>query len=155
MRIIQEFKKFALKGNVFELATGVIIGNAFSKVVNSLVNDIIMPLLGLIIGKINFADLKIVLVEKTATGQTLTLNYGNFLQVILDFLCISVSIFAAVKIITMIRQRLEKRELTEQKPAAAPPKTEQLLEEIRDLLKASSNLNERNLNESNLNEIIK
>jgi large conductance mechanosensitive channel len=135
MKLLEEFKKFAMKGNVFELATGVVIGTAFSKVVNSVVGDIIMPLLGLVIGKINFADLKIVFAEKTAAGQRLTLNYGSFLQTMLDFLCISASIFAAVKIASEIRKKIERREVEAPKPAIIPTKTDILLEEIRDLLK--------------------
>jgi large conductance mechanosensitive channel len=121
MNILQEFKSFAMKGNVVDLAVGVIIGVAFGKIVSSLVEDVVMPLLGSIIGAVNFAGLAL------SIGSA-TLKYGKFLQTCLDFLIIAWAIFLAVKLINRLNR---------EKPAApaAPPRQELLLEEIRDLLK--------------------
>jgi large conductance mechanosensitive channel len=119
--MLQEFKSFAMKGNVVDLAVGVIIGAAFGKIVASLVEDVIMPILGTLIGGINFSGLAI-------TVGSATLKYGKFLQTCLDFLIIAWAIFVAVKLINRLRK---------EEPAAppAPPKQEVLLEDIRDLLK--------------------
>jgi large conductance mechanosensitive channel len=124
MRMLQEFKTFAMKGNVIDLAVGVIIGAAFGKIVASLVEDVIMPLLGTIVGGINFSGLAI-------TVGSATLKYGKFVQTCLDFLIIAWAIFVAVQLINRLRR---------EEPAAppAPPRQETLLEEIRDLLKRSS-----------------
>ena len=131
-----EFKKFAFKGNVIDMAVGVIIGGAFGKIVTSLVNDLIMPILGIVMGKVNFADLKIVLSPAVldAAGQVVkaesAITYGNFIQTVVDFLLIAVSIFVFVKIMNNAKKKEE--------PAPEPPKgptTEELLTEIRDLLK--------------------
>ena len=121
MSMLQEFKSFAMKGNVVDLAVGVIIGAAFGKIVASLVEDVIMPILGTLIGGINFSGLAI-------TVGSATLKYGKFLQTCLDFLIIAWAIFVAVKLINRLRK---------EEPAAppAPPKQEVLLEDIRDLLK--------------------
>jgi large conductance mechanosensitive channel len=121
MSMLQEFKSFAMKGNVVDLAVGVIIGAAFGKIVASLVEDVIMPILGTLIGGINFSGLAL-------TVGSATLKYGKFLQTCLDFLIIAWAIFVAVKLINRLRK---------EEPAAppAPPKQEVLLEEIRDLLK--------------------
>jgi large conductance mechanosensitive channel len=120
--MIQEFKAFAMKGNVVDLAVGVIIGAAFGKIVASLVEDVIMPLVGTLLGGINFSGLAI-------TVGSATLKYGKFLQTCLDFLIIAWAIFVAVKLINRLRKE-------EPAPApAAPPKQEVLLEEIRDILK--------------------
>ncbi len=118
-----EFKKFALKGNVLDLAVGVIIGGAFGKIVSSLVNDIIMPLIGLLMGGIDFSSLMI----KFGDAEV---KYGAFLQTVVDFLIISFSIFVFIKIIL---ERLRKKEETV--PALTVDKKEELLAEIRDLLK--------------------
>ena len=122
--MLNEFKKFALKGNVVDLAIGVIIGGAFGKIVTSLVNDIIMPLVGLLLGGIDLTKLDI------AIGDA-SLKYGSFIQTVLDFLIIAFSIFFAIRFIN----RFKRKE--EQKPAAdpIPSKEEQLLTEIRDLLR--------------------
>jgi large conductance mechanosensitive channel len=128
MSIASEFKEFAMKGNVVDLAVGVIIGAAFGKIVSSLVGDIIMPPLGEIIGGVSFSDLAIDL-GKDPSGKEVLLKYGAFLQTILDFLIIAFVLFMAIKGIN----RLKKPP-----PAAAPPpppRSELLLEEIRDLLK--------------------
>ena len=124
MSMIDEFKQFAMKGNVVDLAVGVIIGGAFGKIVSSLVEDVVMPLVGTLLGGLNFTGLAIKVGEAT-------IKYGKFLQTLLDFLIIAWAIFIAVKVIN----RLKKKE--EEAPAApaAPPRQEVLLEEIRDLLK--------------------
>jgi large conductance mechanosensitive channel len=122
MSMLQEFKAFAMKGNVVDLAVGVIIGAAFGKIVASLVEDVIMPLVGTLVGGVNFSGLAI-------TVGSATLKYGKFIQTCLDFLIIAWAIFVAVKLINRLRKE-------EPAPApAAPPKQEVLLEEIRDLLK--------------------
>ncbi len=129
----REFKEFAVKGNVIDLAVGVIIGGAFGKIVSSLVADIIMPPLGYIIGGIDFKDLGVVL-KQSADGKALvTLTYGNFIQNIFDFVIIAFAIFLFVKTVTMVRKKMEK-----EKPAApaAPSQQEILLTEIRDELRA-------------------
>ena len=143
MSFFDEFKKFAMRGNVVDLAVGVIIGGAFGKIVTSIVNDLIMPPLGLLIGGVNFKDLKWVMqaAEPEGLGEAgevitpavkeVTLNYGNFLQQVFDFLIIAIAIFAFVKLINMAK----KKEEAKPAPAPAPTKEEVLLTEIRDLLK--------------------
>ena len=121
MSMLQEFKSFAMKGNVVDLAVGVIIGAAFGKIVASLVEDVVMPLVGTLLGGVNFSGLAI-------TVGSATLKYGKFLQTCLDFLIIAWAIFIAVKLINRMRKE-------EPAAPAAPPKQEVLLEEIRDLLK--------------------
>ena len=126
--MLQEFKKFALKGNVIDLAVGVVIGGAFGKIVSSLVNDILMPILGLLLGGINFADLKYVITPAVGDVPEAAILYGAFIQSIVDFLIISFSIFIFVKLISMKKK--------EEVPATVKPNAEVLLlEEIRDLLK--------------------
>lgn len=139
--LLQEFKTFAMKGNVIDMAVGVIIGGAFGKIVSSVVADIIMPPLGLLIGGVNFTDLKWVMKDAVLdeAGKDITaavtLNYGNFLQVTFDFLIIAFSIFLFIKLLNRLTQKSKAEE--EAKPAAppAPSKEEVLLTEIRDLLK--------------------
>lgn len=125
-KFIKEFKEFIARGNVVDLAVGVVIGGAFSKIVSSLVNDIIMPLVGIIIGGINFTSLSI-------KFKDATINYGNFIQTVIDFLIVAWCIFVVIKILNSF-QRKKKEEV---KPVEPPKKEEQiiLLEEIRDLLK--------------------
>lgn len=131
MKIIDEFKAFAIKGNVIDMAVGIIIGAAFGKIVTSIVTDIIMPPLGLVIGGVNFSDLKFVMKEAVGINPAVTLNYGNFIQVIFDFLIVAFSIFIVIKVINAAKKKEEA------KPAekTGPSKEEQLLTEIRDLLK--------------------
>ena len=126
MSVIKEFREFAVKGNVMDLAVGVIIGAAFGKIVASLVEDMVMPTIGALMGGLNFGDLAV------KVGSA-TLKYGKFLQTCLDFVIIAVAVFLLVKLINRL-----KRE--EEKPAEpkAPPRQEVLLEEIRDLLKKKS-----------------
>lgn len=132
MKLIDEFKSFAMKGNVIDLAIGIIIGAAFGKIVSSFVSDIIMPPLGLLIGGVNFTDLKVVLKSAVdATHPAVTWNYGNFLQVTFDFLIVAFAVFLVIKAIVLAKRKEEAA------PAAppAPTKEEILLTEIRDLLK--------------------
>jgi large conductance mechanosensitive channel len=123
--LLKEFKSFAIKGNVVDLAVGVIIGVAFGKIVASMVEDIVMPVIGTLIGGINFSGLAI-------TVGSATIKYGKFLQACLDFLIIAWAIFVVVQLINRLR-REERAEPAP--PAAPPPRQEVLLEEIRDLLK--------------------
>ena len=131
-KFFQEFKEFAMKGNVIDMAVGVVIGGAFGKIVTSLVSDIMMPVLGLLTGGMNFTDLKIVL--KEAVGQTpaVTINYGSFIQVTVDFIIIAFCIFCAIKAINKLKKPAPALE-----PAAPAEPSEEikLLTEIRDLLK--------------------
>lgn len=145
MKLFDEFKKFAFKGNVIDMAVGVVIGNVFGKIVTSLVNDIIMPPVGVLIGGVDFGDLKVVLKEAVGETAAVTLNYGNFIQTIIDFLIVAFSIFLCVKVINKARELATKkeREAAEAKAKAEAeakakepkaPTTEELLAEIRDLL---------------------
>ena len=145
MKFWDEFKKFAFKGNVVDMAVGVVIGNVFGKIVSSLVNDIIMPPIGLLIGQVNFSDLMIVLKEAEGETPAVTINYGTFIQNVLDFLIVAFSIFLCVKLLNKGKEIATKkeREAAEAKAKAEaeakenepmPPTTEELLTEIRDLL---------------------
>lgn len=127
--ILKEFKEFAIKGKVLELAIGVVIGGAFGKIVTSLVNDIIMPIVGGLTGGVNFTYLKFVIKEANGSFPGVTINYGNFIQNIIDFLIISFSIFLFVKFIKKLRQ--QDVETKSEKPSEEVL----LLQEIRDLLK--------------------
>lgn len=129
MGLIKEFKEFALKGNVVDMAVGVIIGGAFGTIVTSLVGDIMMPLLGVLTGGTDFSKLAIEL------GPENFLNYGNFIQSIINFLIISVSIFAIIKVMNTAADKLKKKEEEKKEEVPAGPTQEELLAEIRDLLK--------------------
>lgn len=128
-KFVQEFKQFAMKGNVVDMAVGIIIGGAFGKIVSSLVADLLMPLVGALVGGVNFTDW-----QWTIVG--VTLNYGNFIQVLIDFIIIAFCVFLLIKGINRLNS-LKKKE--EEAPAPAPEpkptKEELLLTEIRDLLK--------------------
>ena len=133
-----------MRGNVMDMAVGVIIGGAFSKIVSSLVNDVIMPLLGLLVGEVSFADLKWVMkaatvdADGTVLTEAITLNYGQFLQNVFDFLLIALCIFAAIRIVSNVTKRLKKQEEPKEEapiPEPEPTKEELLLTEIRDLLR--------------------
>ena len=134
-KFLEEFKAFAIKGNVIDMATGVIIGGAFGKIVSSLVDDIIMPPIGYLIGGVNFTELKYTLPALNVEGVELapaTINYGNFIQTALDFLIVAFCIFMLLKGV----MKLAKKKEEEAAPAApAGPTQEELLGEIRDLLK--------------------
>jgi len=137
-KFLSDFKDFAMKGNVVDMAVGVIIGGAFGKIVSSLVNDIIMPLVSLFTGSVSFTDLKYVMrpEELDAAGnvvkEALSFNYGMFIQNIVDFLIIAFSIFIALRFI----MKFKKKEEEAPAPAPEPSAEEKLLSEIRDLLKA-------------------
>lgn len=142
--MFKEFKAFIAKGNVIDMAVGVIIGSAFGKIVSSLVADIFTPLLSLVTGSANFTDLKLVLKEAVGETPEVTLNYGMFIQNVIDFLLIAVCVFALVKTVAVVRERAEKllKKAEEEKPTEEekpkepePTKEELLLTEIRDLLK--------------------
>lgn len=134
--MIQEFKQFAMKGNVVDMAVGIIIGAAFGKIVSSLVNDVIMPPLGLLIGGVDFTDLKVTLKDSAVDEagniiSAVTLNYGTFVQTAFDFLIVAFAIFLMIKAIN----RLKKNETEAPVAPPGPTKEEKLLTEIRDLLK--------------------
>ena len=132
MAIIKEFKEFAMRGNVVDLAVGVIIGAAFGKIVTSLVTDIIMPPIGYITGGIDFSDMKVLLKHGNPAKKIadVTLNYGNFINTVIQFLIVAFCIFLVVKAINALR----KKEEAEPAAPAEPTKEEVLLTEIRDLL---------------------
>jgi len=132
MSLIQEFKAFAARGNVIDMAVGIIIGAAFGKIVSSFVGDVIMPPIGLLLGGVDFSDLAITL--KAAEGSTpaVVIAYGKFIQTIIDFLIISFAIFMGLKAINTLKKKQEE----EAAAPAAPTKDQELLTEIRDLLKA-------------------
>lgn len=136
-KFLREFKEFAVKGSVVDLAVGVIIGGAFGKIVTSLVNDIIMPLIGLIIGKVNFSDLKWVISKSDGKSPALSLNYGSFIQSVVDFSIIALSIFLFIKLINKVKAKFEKEKAADEEKKLT--QTEQLLTEIRDLLKEEKN----------------
>jgi len=128
--MLKEFKQFALKGNVLDLALAVIIGGAFSKIVTSLVNDLIMPILGLLLGRINFASLKYDVASVIVGAPDVSIKYGLFIQAIIDFILIAFSLFIFLKVITSV-----KKKKAEEIIVNIPSKEELLLTEIRDLLK--------------------
>jgi len=134
MSFIQDFKAFALKGNVMDMAVGVIIGGAFGKIVTSLVNDILMPLIGMATGGIDFTQLKYVIKEAEGEAEAVVLPYGQFIQNVVDFLIIAFCIFLMVKGIASLSRKKEEEEAAPA-PAPEPSAEEKLLTEIRDLLK--------------------
>lgn len=132
--MLKEFKQFAMKGNIVDLAIGVIIGGAFGKIVTSVVNDIIMPLLGIVVGRIDLTSLKLVIRPTVGDVAELSIQYGQFLQTAVDFLIIALSLFFVMKGLL----RFQKKEEAKPQPPAPPPelsKEEKLLTEIRDLLR--------------------
>ena len=135
MSFIQDFKAFALKGNVVDMAVGVIIGGAFGKIVTSVVNNIIMPPIGVLTGGVDFTDLKLVIKEAEGEAEAVTLNYGQFIQDVVDFLIIAFCIFLMVKGIAALSRKKEEEKAAEPAPAPEPSAEEKLLTEIRDLLK--------------------
>ncbi|MBW8334288.1 MAG: large-conductance mechanosensitive channel protein MscL [Prolixibacteraceae bacterium] len=140
MKMVDEFKAFAMRGNVVDMAVGIIIGGAFGKIISSVVADVIMPPIGLLLGGVKFTDLKITLKDPVldAAGaiatQAVTINYGNFLQVTVDFLIIAFAIFMMIKAMNSLKKKEEV--VVVEAPAPPPPTNEEvLLAEIRDLLK--------------------
>jgi len=131
MSMMKEFREFAMRGNVVDMAVGIIIGGAFGKIVSSLVNDVIMPPIGLLIGGVDFSSLTLTLKNAAGDIPAVTVNYGMFINTVIDFVIIAFAIFMVIKGMN----RLKRKE--EEAPAAppAPPKQEVLLTEIRDLLK--------------------
>jgi len=135
MSMLKEFKTFAMRGNVMDMAIGIIIGGAFGKIISSFVSDVLMPPIGMLLGGVDFADLKITLKEAVVQGEevveAVTVNYGAFVNTVVDFLIIAFAIFMVIKGLN----RMKKKE--EEAPAAppAPSSEEKLLAEIRDLLK--------------------
>jgi large conductance mechanosensitive channel len=137
MKMFKEFKEFAVKGNMIDLAVGIIIGAAFGKIVASLVSDVIMPPIGLLLGGINFTDIKVIMkdaVSDPTTGkimkEAVSLKLGSFIQTLVDFTIIAFSVFMIVKMVTRLAKKPEV-----QPPAPTPTKDQELLTEIRDLLK--------------------
>lgn len=144
--VMKEFKTFILKGNIIDMAVGVIIGGAFSKIVTSLVNDILMPLLGALTGGASFNTLKFVIhpaviVEGETKVEEAAILYGSFLQNILDFLIIGICMFFMIKAVAVVSSRFHhEEEAKEETPAPAGPTQEELLAEIRDLLKEKKDI---------------
>ncbi len=130
MGMLKEFKEFAMKGNVVDLAVAVVIGGAFGKIVTSFVNDIIMPPIGVLMGGVNFADLKITLKEAVDEVPAVTMNYGAWINTVIDFVIVALVIFLVIKALNS----LKKKEAEAPAPPPAPSKEETLLTEIRDLL---------------------
>lgn len=131
MSMVQEFKKFAMRGNVVDMAVGIIIGVAFGKIVSSFVSDVIMPPLGLLLGGVDFKDWVIVIKEAVGEAPAVVIAYGQFIQTVVDFVIVAFAIFMAIKVMNRLKAKEEAA------PAAppAPTKEEILLTEIRDLLK--------------------
>jgi len=138
MGMMKEFKDFAMRGNVVDMAVGIIIGGAFGKIVSSFVADVIMPPIGLLIGGVDFTDLKITIKEAVVdaagavTTEAVSINYGNFIQTAIDFIIIAFAIFMAIKAMNTLKK---KEEAAPPPPPPGPTKEETLLTEIRDLLK--------------------
>jgi len=130
MSLLEEFKTFAVRGNVVDMAVGIIMGTAFGKIVSSLVNDVIMPPIGMVAGGVHFSELAITLKAATGMAPAVTVNYGQFIQTVTDFLIITAAIFVAVKIIN----ELQREQAAIEESAPVPSREEQLLTEIRDLL---------------------
>ncbi len=132
MSMIKEFKAFAMRGNVADMAVGIIIGAAFGKIVSSLVSDVLMPPIGLLVGGVDFSGLGITLRAATADAPAVVMKYGVFVNTIIDFIIVAFAIFLVIRALNA----LKKKEAEAPAAPAAPPKQEVLLEEIRDLLKA-------------------
>jgi len=131
MSFISEFKEFAMRGNVIDMAVGVVIGGAFGKIVSSLVGDIIMPVVGVVTGGVNFTDLKLTLKEAAEGAPAVTINYGSFIQTMVDFLIIAFCIFCVIKALNSLKKKpVEEAPVEPETPADIA-----LLTEIRDLLK--------------------
>lgn len=131
MSMMSEFKKFAMRGNVVDMAVGIVIGGAFGKIVSSFVNDVLMPPIGMLMGGVDFKDLAIVLKEAVGETAAVTVNYGMFIQTVLDFLIIAFAIFMVIKAMNNLKKKEEAAPEEPPKPSAE----EVLLTEIRDALK--------------------
>ena len=128
MSMVQEFKNFAMRGNVVDMAVGIVIGGAFGKIVSSFVNDVLMPPIGLMLGGVDFSGLTVTLREATEEVAAVTLNWGAFVQTVIDFLIIAFAIFLVIKAMNAAKKK-------EEEVPAEPPKQEVLLAEIRDALR--------------------
>lgn len=135
MKLVDEFKAFVMRGNVVDMAVGVIIGGAFGKIVTSLVNDIFMPIIGMVLGNVDFTSLEIKLGEPVEGAQQAAIRYGMFIQEIVNFLIIALCIFMVIKLINKAKKKKEE----EPAPAPEPTKEEVLLTEIRDALNKMAN----------------
>jgi large conductance mechanosensitive channel len=131
MSMASEFKKFAMRGNVVDMAVGIIIGGAFGKIISSFVNDVLMPPIGMLMGGVDFSDLSMTLKEAAGDAAAVTLNYGSFIQTVVDFLIVAFAIFMAIKAMNSMKQKEEAAPAEPPKPSAEV----QLLTEIRDSLK--------------------
>ena len=129
-KLLEEFKAFIMRGNVVDMAVGVIIGGAFGKIVTSLVNDIFMPIIGVLIGNVNFSDLQIKLGEPLEGAEQAAIKYGMFIQEVVNFLIIALCIFMVIKVINKLQKKKEEAPA----PVPEPTKEEVLLSEIRDAL---------------------
>ena len=130
MSMMKEFKEFAMRGNVLDMAVGIIIGGAFGKIISSLVSDVMMPPFGVLLGGVDFSNLAVTLRQATETAPAVMLKYGVFINTIIDFVIVAFAIFLLVRGVNSLRKKREAA------PPPAPPRQEVLLEEIRDLLKA-------------------
>ena len=135
MKLVDEFKAFVMRGNVVDMAVGVIIGGAFGKIVTSLVNDIFMPIIGMVLGNVDFTSLEIKLGEPVEGAEQAAIKYGMFIQEIVNFLIIALCIFMVLKLINKVQKKKEE----EPAPAPEPTKEEVLLTEIRDALNKMAN----------------
>ena len=135
MGVISEFKAFAVKGNVIDMAVGIIIGAAFGKIVTSFVGDVVMPPIGLLIGGVDFSDLAVTLKAAEGDAPAVVLAYGKFIQSLIDFVIVALAIFMGIKAIN----QLKREEAAAPTLPPVPSKEEELLSEIRDLLKAQNN----------------
>ncbi len=131
-KLLDEFREFALKGNVLDMAIGIIIGGAFGTIVSSLVKDVIMPPVGMLLGGVDFSDIRIPLRAAEAGREAVTMNIGVFLNNVISFLIVAWAVFMLVKGVNMLRQRFEKEKAAA--PPPPPPPSEQYLKEIRDAL---------------------
>ncbi len=138
LSFLKEFRDFAMRGNVLDMAIGVVVGTAFSAIVSSLVGDVIMPLVGMILGNIDLKDLSVVLQPKSDGQEAVILKYGAFMQTIIDFILIAFSIFVAMKLINRLKRQIISEDKKEE-AAAAPAPEVVLLTEIRDLMKQQQN----------------
>lgn len=131
MKILQEFREFAMRGNVIDLAVGIVIGTAFGAITSSLVKDVIMPPIGFLMGKVDFSQLKWTMIEATEGVDAVTINYGLFIQTLVNFVIVAWAMFMIIKVMN----KLKRKQDVGAADAPPPPRQEVLLEEIRDLLK--------------------
>jgi large conductance mechanosensitive channel len=130
MRMMTEFRDFAMRGNVVDMAVGIVIGGAFGKIVSSFVNDVLMPPIGMALGGVNFSDLAMTLKEASGDVAAVTMNYGSFIQTVIDFVIIAFAIFMVIRAMNSLKKKEEEKPAAPPKPSAE----ETLLTEIRDLL---------------------